>query len=258
METSSESASVTHAPIDIWQEEPLLLAALTPGDPERRLAALNKTFPAAWQWLPFIGPDFPLQTYAERGPVVAWIPHVGTGPMPIDHRSGAEQPVRPGGRLKVVAALSICLIVLLLGANTLLMLLANKSRSSSSEQEVSPAPIHRSAVNDSPQPGAGSSEVFAQALHRLLQNQQATKEWTQSQLLQEYQTLLEQDERLRASSLEGKIAVGVMGALSRRSAARVEELVREALAHKGYDDELVNLACVRIRERLAKDLPGTR
>jgi len=99
-----------------------------------------------------------------------------------------------------------------------------------------------------------SREQFAHALQKLLDKQQATNEWTQNQLLQEYQDLLAGDEHLRVSSPNGQMAVGAVAALSHRSASRVETLVREALAGKGYDPELVNLACVRIRERLAEDL----
>lgn len=43
-------------------------------DPDRHLGILHECLPENWQWLPYVGPDFPLAVYADRGPLVAWEP----------------------------------------------------------------------------------------------------------------------------------------------------------------------------------------
>src|SRR3712207_6435317 len=50
-----------------------------------------------------------------------------------------------------------------------------------------------------------------------------------------------------------------MSALSRRNGARIESLIRKALANKGYDPRLVNLVCQQVQEQLtAADQEGPR
>src|SRR5262249_42419201 len=63
-------------PVRVWQGGALLFAATTPSDPDHRLGLLEQEAGTAWQWLPLVGADFPLMTYAQRGPLVAWTPHL--------------------------------------------------------------------------------------------------------------------------------------------------------------------------------------
>src|SRR5947209_2257583 len=69
-----ESAPVL--PVRLWREGVFLFAATSPADPDDRLGLLNSEGGCSWQWLPLCGADFPLQTYAQRGPLVAWTPHL--------------------------------------------------------------------------------------------------------------------------------------------------------------------------------------
>src|SRR5205814_10021537 len=54
-------------PIRVWQEGVLLFAATVPSDPDHHLRLLEQGAADHWQWLPLVGADFPLQTYAKRG-----------------------------------------------------------------------------------------------------------------------------------------------------------------------------------------------
>ena len=52
----------------------LLLTGCTAEQPDRGLGALQTAPPDNWQWLPYCGADFPFETYAQRGPLIAWLP----------------------------------------------------------------------------------------------------------------------------------------------------------------------------------------
>src|SRR5215831_13297502 len=54
-------------PIRLWQEGALLFAAAAPSDPDHRIGMLEQGAGDNWQWLPLVGSDFPLQSYAQRG-----------------------------------------------------------------------------------------------------------------------------------------------------------------------------------------------
>jgi hypothetical protein len=51
-----------------------VFAATTAWSPDLGLGILQEFGVDNWQWLPLIGADFPLETYAARGHVFAWIP----------------------------------------------------------------------------------------------------------------------------------------------------------------------------------------
>src|SRR5207302_7320442 len=101
-------------------------------------------------------------------------------------------------------------------------------------------------VKPSPQPsttGNGGGDPFIQALHGLLQKHTDTPEWSPNQLRETYQQLVKRDERLRVSSPEGQALVATVSLLSRRGGAQIEAWIRDALKNKGYDAELIELAC---------------
>jgi hypothetical protein len=70
--TPVESAHVSSLQ---WQDGILSLAAVSPENPDERLGLLEGGLGDTWQWLPLVGPDFPLKVFARRGPLVAWTPH---------------------------------------------------------------------------------------------------------------------------------------------------------------------------------------
>lgn len=50
-----------------------VFAANSPLEPDQRLTLLrNAGDTGTWQWLAFVGEEFPLAEYADRGPVIAW------------------------------------------------------------------------------------------------------------------------------------------------------------------------------------------
>lgn len=67
-----------------------------------------------------------------------------------------------------------------------------------------------------------------------------------------YDRMAAQDDSLRVDSPDGRLALGAVSVLARRGPARVEALIREAVAGQGYDPELVNLVCRRVQQKLAE------
>jgi hypothetical protein len=161
-------------PIRLWEHGALLFAATTPSDPDHHLGLLEQGAGGAWQWLPLVGADFPLLTFAQRGPLVAWTPHLAGVALKLD-RKPLDSPSVPASRRRPLQAVLGVAALLLLGAN----LWATLS-------------LYRRVP-------LSASEVSLPSSH---------------------------------------------------STERIEALVRDALKNKGYDAELIELACRRIRERL--------
>src|SRR5205085_1810932 len=77
-------------PLRVWGEGVLLFAATAPSDPDHHLGLLQQGTAANWQWLPLVGADFPLPSYARRGPVIAWTPHLAGVAVKLGQSSGDE------------------------------------------------------------------------------------------------------------------------------------------------------------------------
>jgi hypothetical protein len=246
------SDAVPVLPIRLWQPGAMLFAATAPADPDLHLGLLEQNPAGNWQWLPYVGADFPLPGCAQRGPLVAWTPHLAGVAVKLDHKPDAAPPRAPARRRAAGFALSL-LALLLLAANLWAMLrLYSRPVVVTLPQSADLPPGPVSAVQPSDESGR---EQFARALHRALQRRHVTEEWSTPQFLEEYARLAAEDEQLRVSNPDAKATLGAVGLLARRRAGRVEALVREALSNKGFDAELVNLACRRVRERLAAE-PG--
>jgi hypothetical protein len=114
------SEPVPVLPIRLWQEGVLLFAATAPSDPDHRLGLLEQGAGAGWQWLPLVGADFPVQRYAQRGPVIAWTPHLAGVAVKLD-RKPAEEPMRSLRNRRVIRTLVepalLTVLLLLTGAN---------------------------------------------------------------------------------------------------------------------------------------------
>jgi hypothetical protein len=241
-------------PIRLWQEGALLFAATAPSDPDQRLGLLEQGATGTWQWLPLVGADFPIQTFAQRGPLVAWTPHLAGVAVKLD-RKPTEETVRSTPRRRKLAAVLGVALVLLLAANfwaTLDVQHRLSSRNSPAPGPPGPAPSSTGEAAN-----RDARERFAQALYRLLQKQTDLHDGSQGQLIRHYERLAVEDDGLRVASQEGKLAVGSVSVLARRSPKQIEALVREALANKGYDPQLIDLVCRRVKERLgAEDRDG--
>lgn len=246
-------------PVRLWQEGALLFAATTLSEPDHRLALLDQGAGRGWQWLPLVGADFPLQTYAQRGPLIAWTPHLAGVALRVDRRPDAE-PAAPRRR----PLSGLLAVTLLLGMGGLAVLgvanwqatrdVARQLEALASVPPPAPAPAASPPVVPPATATEDGRDRFALALHDLLQERLGKREWAQSQeaFLARYERIARQRPELRLAdaNTKGKLAIGALGVLSGRSADHVEELVKKGLANKGFDASLVNLAAERVRDGL--------
>jgi hypothetical protein len=252
--TTANEAAAPAMPFRLWQAGALLIAATTPVEPDERLELLKSSAASNWQWLPWVGADFPLATYAERGPLIAWSAPLAGTLRQQDPRL-LERNARQAKRRYLLQGVLGLALVLLLAAN----LWAVLSRGTPAPATVVERPEHETPPLPAAkqEPAGRSPESFILALHDLLEKHKAAAEWTQNQLIDRYQTEVAREPGLTVATVEGKAAVGAISVLSGRTAVRIEALIRDALRNKGYDPELVDLVCRRIREHLTADIRDT-
>lgn len=246
--TAAPADPVPVLPIRLWRDGALLFAATGPADPDHHLALLERGASDTWQWLPHVGPDFPLHVYVQRGPLLAWTPHLAGVAVKLDRPAGAEPaPRAAGGRL---LGAGMVLLVVLAAANLWATWAA--SRKEAVNLTVGPPKEASSSV---PAASGISAERFAHALNRLARQQGEALEWSPAEINRLFETFTAADPDLRVTGPEEKAAVVVVGVLSRRSAARIDALIRKALANKGYDPRLIDLACQQVRRELEEANP---
>jgi hypothetical protein len=245
-------------PVRLWQEGALLFAASTPSDPDHRLRLLEQGAGTSWQWLPLVGPDFPLQTYAQRGPLIAWTPHLAGIALKLDRKTTetpAAQPARSSRGLRIALMGLIPLLIGLLAANLWSTLALHRSLAAI---PISAPPVKEETKQPTKADDAGR-ERFVAALHRLLIEQGGSREWDaeKSRLMSRYERLVRthKDLQVRDSDANGKIAVAAISFLAERNADRIEAEVRKALANKGFSDKLIQVACEHVREQFVKEQP---
>ena len=258
-------------PVRVWQAGALLFAATTPSEPDHRLSLLEQGAGGNWQWLPLVGGDFPVPVYAQRGPLVAWTPHLAGVALKLENKPAAA-PVPAGRPARPLVGAAGLLLLLVLAALTGMNLWTTLSLSrqvaaagrGEREPEGPPAPTATSHGKPAAPLGAGddSRDRFARALYELLQERGGRRELTQSraELLAQYERLAREHKELQLadSDTEGKLAVGAVDVLGGRSADRVEEMVRKALTDKGFHPTLVKAACEFVHEQLSADLKEGR
>lgn len=245
-------------PIRLWQEGVLLFAATTPSDPDHRLGLLEQGAGGNWQWLPLVGADFPLQTFAGRGPVVAWTPHLSGVALKLDRRPG-DAPVVVSGRGRKLTLAALALVLVLLGANLAAFLWLNSKVDTAAPAAGAKPPAEPAARGKDNRPTAESDEkreAFARALHALLTRESGPPEWTPAQLLAQYERLALHDPNLQLNpgNTEGKRAVGTVRMLSQRSAESVQRMVRKALTNKGYSPHLIDAACKDVHDLMTREV----
>jgi hypothetical protein len=252
-------------PVRMWQQGALLFAATVPSDPDHRLALLDQEAGNRWQWLPLVGADFPLAGYAQRGPLVAWTPHLSDVALKVDRRQ-VEAPA-PASRFRTILVSAtaglVVLLVALMGVNlwaTLSLpgrvtIVAPGPTPDTHPGGLPPGPTTAPAP---PSAADASRERLAEALHDLLQERMGKREWAQAetQLVARYERAIRDHPQLRVeeSNQKGKLAIGAVSLLSQRSADRMEEVIRKALVNRGYDPALIDAAAERIRQQLLDDL----
>ncbi len=246
-------------PVRLWQEGALLFAASTPAEPDHRLPLLEQANDTSWQWLPLVGSDFPLHTYAQRGPLIAWTPHLAGVALKLDpksHEMPTVHPKRKGRAVRFAAVIFSSLLLGLLIANLWSTLTLHRALSALS------APVALTSEKSSALPPSSKQTMpkvdaerdrFVAALYELLIEHGGSREWEaeKAQLLERYQRLVRthKDLRLPDASERDRITIAAISVLSERSADHIEDEVRKALNNKGFSDRLIQAACEHIHEQ---------
>jgi hypothetical protein len=248
-------------PVRLWQEGALLFAASTPSEPDHRLPLLEQAAGTAWQWLPLVGADFPLHTYAQRGPLIAWTPHLAGVALKLDHKSAGPSAVHPVRLSRGVRLVAVCLSLILIG-----LLIANLWSTLALHRALAAMPPPAETTSAAP-PSSKQTMTNADAqrdrllaaLHELLIEQGGNREWEaeKSRLLARYERLARthKDLQLRDGSERDRITLAAISILAERSADRIEDEVRKALSNKGFSDRLIQAACEHVREQFVEH-PG--
>jgi hypothetical protein len=253
-------------PVRLWQEGALLFAASTPADPDHRLRLLEQGAGTSWQWLPLVGPDFPLHTYAQRGPLVAWTPHLAGVALKLDPRSAESPAARPPRSSRAWRGATAGLLVLLFA-----LLSANLWSTLALHRQVTATPaLATSAAENPPAPAKGKQspstrdaerDRFVAALHALLIEEGGSQGWDaeKNRLLARYEQLVRthRDLQLRPDDTQGKLTVAAISVLGQRTSERIEEEVRKALSNKGFSDRLIKAACEHVREQFVAGIRDT-
>jgi hypothetical protein len=253
-------------PVRLWQDGAFLFAASAPSDPDHHLRLLEQNAGSSWQWLPLVGPDFPLANYAQRGPLLAWTPHLAGVALKIDRKtpeSTRPHPTRASPLPFIALVVAVLVLVALLTGNlwsTLLLhqrLAAPLVPGQQTEPTVLPRDTRPSAPTQPAGAGSDSRDRFAAALAKLLRDHGAMREGDANRvrLLARYERLVRDREnlRLKDDDADGKVAVALVSVLADRNADHIEEVVQKALAKKGFDDRLVKLASELVREQFASE-----
>ncbi len=253
-------------PVRLWQDGAFLFAAASPSDPDHHLRLLEQNAGSAWQWLPLVGPDFPLSTYAQRGPLIAWTPHLAGVALKIDRKSPDAPRPTPGysRKLAITTAIIAISVVALLAGNlwsTVLLhqrLTAPEAAGPQTAKPDAPATPHAAVITPPAVNAHESRERFASALGKLLRDRGALREGdsNRAKLLARYERLVRERDglRLNEDNVDGKLAVALLSVLAERGADRIEEVMQKALANKGFDARLVKLACDYVREQFAQEV----
>jgi hypothetical protein len=247
-------------PVRLWQEGALLFAASTPSDPDHRLRLLEQGAGASWQWLPLVGPDFPLQTYAQHGPLVAWTPHFAGVALKLDRKSPETAPHRAHPPNRSLFILAACLVVVLaaLLIGNLWSLQDLRKRLTVAAPSVPSTGATVPAPETSPQARSRAAEDVAgrerllKALRDILK-EGGGREWQMNRqaLLKRYDEVVKvhKDLRVPDDDDQAKLTVAAISILAERSADRIEEMVVKALSGKGFSDHVIKAAREHIHEQ---------
>jgi hypothetical protein len=253
-------------PVRLWQEGSFLFAAGTPGDPDHHLRLLDLAGTTHWQWLPLVGPDFPLPSYAQRGPLIAWTPHLAGIAVKLDRKESAPLlPRRRSRRGPVAVAFLLVVLIVLLGVNLWYVQKIHKAVTEIPTPEaLAPSktePAKKDRVVSEPKT-EDEHDRFARALYDVLVEKGGDREWKDDRaaLLERYSGLVRRhpDLAVRPDNERGKLAIAATSVLAGRSSERIEESVRRGLTGKGFSDRLIKAACEHVREQLAGEIKDSR
>jgi hypothetical protein len=243
-------------PVRLWQDGAFLFAAAAPTDPDHHLALLEMVTTSNWQWLPLVGPDFPLSNYSSRGPLIAWTAHLAGVAVRLD-RTPKTPPVRESGLAPRWLAWTLATVIIgLLGAN---LWYTHRLRDTVATLRTATEPKEEPTTKKpfvAPRETDERRERFARALHRtLIERGERPGKADRETLLDRYEQLLRRnpDLALAADNEEGKLAVAHLATLAGRGDERIDRTIRQALEGKGFSDKLIQAAREHIREQLASE-----
>ena len=242
----------------------MLFAAAAPSDSDHRIGMLEQGAGDTWQWLPLVGSDFPLQAYAQRGPLIAWTPHLAGVALKVDRHSSqaADRPARSSRYASLLVAGAFTFLALLMAANLWATLHASRRLDSSPSTGAANARIDGPSPTDVDKSASQAAarqarQAFADALYALLAERGGQFEWDalRDPLVTRYERAARAhpDLRLPEGDTKGRVAVGAAALLAERTVGRIEEAIKKALAKRGFDPELVSVACQRVREQLIEE-----
>jgi hypothetical protein len=253
-------------PVRLWQEGAFLFAASTPSDPDHRLGLLEQGTGLSWQWLPLVGPDFPLQTYAHRGPLVAWTPHFAGVALKLDRKSPEAMPRRADPLSRPLLILAVCLVVALaaLLIGNLWSLQDLRKRLAALPAQPAPSIGSAAPAADSSAKGQPKAAEDTAARERLLRaireilNESGGREWqtNRAALLKRYDNLAKthKDLHVPEGDDDAKVTVAAISILAQRSTEFIEEMVVKALTGKGFSNHVIKAARDHVHEQFNAEL----
>jgi hypothetical protein len=229
----------------------LLLTGATPDQPDEQLGLLERSTPPRWQWLPYCGPDFPFDAYAQRGPLIAWLPpRIDIALLLTRPRADAAPAAAPA---HLPLGWIVAAALLLLAVFNIWAWLALPGRLPAPAPPAPPVVAPKTAT-ESPPP-TQAREHFAQALHRLVAGRSGGKLLNEEGLRAVYDHLVAADPELRCEDPQGQAMVALVSQLVEFDPERVGRIIVEEFGDKkGYDPEVVRLISERVRLRLLREL----
>lgn len=252
--TPTFGESVPVLPVRLWQDGALLFAAAQSSDPDLRLGMLEHTVSEKWQWLPLTGTDFPIATFAQRGPLVAWTPHLTGVAVKLD-QSGPPVPViSVPRRVSWFTPLLVLVAIALMVANLWVSMDIRFTQAKTTPLFQPSQEIPKTIVLPSGVPPETDIEAAAQQLYRYLLDRGLFRELRESQLLQNYEKLNRKNDFFTVKTNEAKMALGAVVELaSRKSPTQVEAIIRSTnQLGKGIDEDVINLIAQRVYQKLTE------
>jgi hypothetical protein len=216
-----------------------------------------------WQWLPLVGPDFPLHSYAQRGPLIAWTPHLAGVALKVEGKTSEdklEQLSRSGRGSRLALWGMFLLLCGLLAANLWSSLTLHHSLtgvSRSTEATADKTNSLSSHHEDQMRAEESGRDRVVSALHDLLIERGGNRQWERAneRLLARYERLVRthKDLRVRDDRVQDKITIAAIGVLAERSADRIEEEVRLALRKQMFNDRLIKAVCDQIHDHFTAE-----
>ncbi len=202
--------------------------------------------------------DFPLATYTQRGPIVAWTPHLTGVALKFDHPPAlSASPHLKSQSFSWLMGFVVLLFFGLLAANAwYLWRLEHRL----SVAQTAPA-THPLAGQDRPEakrsdpsdPKLGDKDQLARALYQYLRMHGGFQDSRKDHYLRTYERLVAIDESLQVAGIEGKLAIGALSSLTRRKTpAQVHALILDAGEKKGIDEKILEIIAERVSQRMVE------